>query len=88
MSILSKETEEELTERVLALVEISIAKNEERNKQRQRYLRIPEAVVYCGVSRATLDRWVIKYGLKRFTRDQIVLYDRKDLDEFIIKYKI
>lgn len=88
MSILSKEIEEELAARVFALVESSLSKNEERKEQRQRYLKVKEAVIYCGVSRATLDRWVIDYGLKRFTVDQIVRYDRKDLDEFMIKFKI
>ena len=88
MSLLSKETEEELAERVLALVEISMSKHEKRKGQLRKYLKVDEAMVYCGVSRGTLDKWVIEYGLKRFIRDQIVRYDLKDLDDFMTKHKI
>ena len=88
MSVLSKEIEEELATRVLALVEMGITKHEERKEEMRRYLRIDEATVYCGVSRQTLDRWVIQYGLKQIKIGQITSYDRKDLDEFMSKNKI
>lgn len=88
MTILSKESENELTARVLALVESSITNHEKRKEEMKRYLRIDEATVYCGVSRQTLDRWVIQYGLKQIKIGQITSYDRKDLDEFMTKNKI
>lgn len=88
MSVLSKETEEELATRLLALVETSINKHEERKEQLKRYLRVDEAMIYCGVSRKTLDRWVMQHGLKQIKIGQIVSYDRKDLDDLMIKFKI
>lgn len=88
MTILSKESENELTARVLALVESSITNHEKRKEEMKRYLRIDEATVYCGVSRQTLDRWVIQHGLKQIKIGQIISYDRKDLDDLMARFKI
>lgn len=88
MSVLSREAEEELTERMLNLVETYITKHEDRKAQSKGYLKVKDAAEYCSVSRNTLDRWVIDHGLKQSKIGQIVLYDRKDLDNFLTRFKI
>lgn len=88
MQILSQEVEEQLTKAIVALVEQTMSKEEQRRSESQRYLRASEAAAYCSVSKQTLTSWVYKHNLPQIKIDQVVCYDRKDLDQFMITSKI
>lgn len=88
MNLLSKETEDGLFKAIISVVERTIEKSVERHEDKQRYLKSNDAAVYCGVSKQTLTIWVNQEGLKQIKVGNLVSYDRKDLDHFMIQHKI
>lgn len=53
----------------------------------KRYLKQGEAVKYAGIGSAnTLNKWERK-GLKKIQIDGVILYDKKDVDNFVLQYK-
>lgn len=88
MNLLSKETEDGLFKAIISTVERTIESSVERHTSKQRYLKSGEAAEYCGVSKQTLTTWVNQEGLKQIKVGNVVSYDRKDLDHFMIQHKI
>lgn len=88
MNLLSEQVEKDLYQSIINVVERTIEKNAERTASDQRYLRPEEAATYCGVSPQSLTRWVNQHELKQIKIGNVVSYDRKDLDHFMIKHKI
>lgn len=84
MSLLSNEMEKSIrTEIITIFTDIQ----ELMSKEDVRYLRASEAAKYCSVSPQTLKRWVA-LGLPEATIGRTVLFDKKDLNEFISKNKV
>lgn len=88
MTFLSERAEQEIVDKVVGAVFKALEANEEGTSEKQRYLQPKQAIVYADVSVQTLNKWVIEMGLPQAKVGGIVLYDIKDLDEFIAKYKI
>lgn len=57
--------------------------------QERRWLRIPEAAAYAGISVSKLakDR-IAGTGIKFVRNGRVVLYDRDDIDEFLAARKV
>lgn len=68
----------------LALEEIIKAIEQTQN----RYKTPKQTMEYLNISRTTLWKWVNEDGLPQITKGGITLYDRKDIDEFLEKYKV
>ncbi len=51
-----------------------------------RYIQMKTAVIYCGMSRWTIQKWVLEKGLRRHKVGRTVLFDVKDLDAFMQEY--
>lgn len=59
----------------------------ENGISKKRYLKQQEAIRYTGIgSVSTLNKWE-RLGLPRIKINGVVLYDKKDLDAFILKFK-
>lgn len=88
MQLLSEQMERELSYRIIELVERTISNLLEQDAPpERRYLRPQEAMEYCGIrSYVTLDKWV-EDGLPKIKIDRTVLYDKEELDKFMIQYK-
>lgn len=88
MTFLSERAEQEIINRVVDAVFKALEVNAENIVRNERYLQPKQAVKYADVSIATLNKWVMEFGLPQAKIGGVVLYDTTDLDEFIAKYKI
>jgi len=88
MNLLSDRAEQEIIDKVAEVVFKAFEVKIESNKRNERYLQSKQAAVYEDISVATLNRWVSKRRLPQAKIGGVVLYDTKDIDEFISKYKI
>lgn len=89
MQLLSEQMERELSYRVIELVEKTVSNLlQQDGPPEKRYLRPQEAMEYCGIrSYVTLDKWVTEEGLPKIRIAGTVLYDKEELDKFMIQYK-
>ena len=86
MQLFSEETELEMRQMIIELVEQSVQTLHTRDDTR--YLRQHELINYAGgVSKDTIRKWVTM-GLKEIKIGQVVMYDKKDVDTFMNKHKI
>jgi len=86
MQLFSEETELQMRQMIIELVEQSVVSMSSRDETR--YLRQHELMHYAGgVSKETVRKWVTM-GLKEIKIGQVVMYDKKDIDKFMIKHKI
>lgn len=88
MQLLSSDMEKEIKETIIQVVEQTLTSHLERHETNHRYMRPDEAAKYCGVSKQSLSKWVYEFGLKQVKIGQVISYDRKDLDDFMMQYKI
>lgn len=88
MSILSERAEQEIINQVTSAVLKALDAKEESKNSNSRFLQTNQAMEYCNISRQTLYRWVNEHGLTQAKVGGIILYDIKDLDEFIARHKI
>lgn len=49
----------------------------------RQYLRAKEAAVYLGISKATFWNWRKKNHIKSYTIDDVTVYKKTDLDDFM-----
>lgn len=86
MQLFSEETELQMRQMIVELVEQSVKSLQCQNEPR--YFKQHELIKYAGgVSKETVRKWV-SMGLKEIKIGQVVMYDKKDVDQFMIKYKI
>lgn len=88
MSFLSESAEREIINQVTSAVLKALEVNEENKNTNSRFLQTNQAAEYCDISRRTLIRWVENFGLPQSKVGGIILYDIKDLDEFIARHKV
>lgn len=86
MQLFSQETELEMRQSIIELVDKTIQATVSREEVR--YLRQRELMQYAGgVSKETVRKWVTM-GLKEIKIGQVVMYDKQDVDKFMIQHKI
>lgn len=88
MSFLSEQAEQEIIDRVVGAVFRALEVSAENQMRNERFLQPKQAAVYADVSVQTLNKWVLEMGLPQAKIGGVVLYDIKDLDEFVAKYKV
>lgn len=88
MSFLSEQAEQEIIDRVVGAVFKALEVSTENQMRNERFLQPKQAAVYADVSVQTLNKWVLEMGLPQAKIGGVVLYDIKDLDEFVAKYKV
>ena len=87
MSFLSEQAEQEIIDRVVGAVFKALEVSTENQIRNERFLQPKQAAVYADVSVQTLNKWVLEMGLPQAKIGGVVLYDVKDLDEFVAKHK-
>lgn len=86
MNLLSPETENQLSQSIIDLVEKTV--RSAIKSEDVRYLRQAELMKYAGgVSKETVRKWVMM-GLKEIKIGGVVMYDKQDVDRFMIQHKI
>lgn len=86
MNLLSPETESQLSQSIVDLVERTVRSAIKTDDIR--YLRQSELMKYAGgVSKETIRKWVTM-GLKEIKIGGVVMYDKQDVDRFMIQHKI
>lgn len=86
MQLFSEETELQLRQTIVELVEKSVHSINKRDEVR--YLKQFELMQYAGgVSKETIRKWV-NMGLKEIKIGQVIMYDKQDVDKFMNAYKI
>lgn len=86
MNLLSPETESQLSQSIVDLVERTVRSAIKTDDVR--YLRQLELMKYAGgVSKETIRKWVTM-GLKEIKIGGVVMYDKQDVDRFMIQHKI
>lgn len=86
MNLLSPETESQLSQSIVDLVERTVRSAIKTDDIR--YLRQAELMKYAGgVSKETIRKWVTM-GLKEIKIGGVVMYDKQDIDRFMIQHKI
>lgn len=86
MQLFSQEIELEMRQSIIELVDKTIQATVSREEVR--YLRQRELMQYAGgVSKETVRKWVTM-GLKEIKIGQVVMYDKQDVDKFMIQHKI
>lgn len=88
MTLLSEQAEQEIIDRVVHAVFKALEVSTENKISNERFLQPKNAAIYVNVSIQTLNKWVLELGLPQAKIGGVVLYDTKDLDEFITKYKV
>ena len=88
MSFLSEQAEQEIIDRVVGAVFKALEVSTENQIRNERFLQPKQAAVYADVSVQTLNKWVLEMGLPQAKIGGVVLYDVKDLDEFVAKHKV
>lgn len=88
MKLLSENAEREIINAVVESVMSALETTKQSSMSHERYLQPKQAAAYSDVSVQTLNKWVLEYGLPQAKIGGVVLYDTKDLDAFIAKYKV
>lgn len=88
MKLLSENAEREIINAVVESVLNALETTKQSTASNERYLQPKQAAIYADVSVQTLNKWVLEFGLPQAKIGGVVLYDTKDLDEFIAKYKL
>lgn len=87
MNILSKDFLNELKFAIVEIVKDALAQLTKSNSSEVRYLKKIEARKYVGgINNIGFDK-LVAHGLKEVRIDGILRYDKKDIDEFMAKYK-
>lgn len=88
MKLLSENAEREIINAVVESVMSALETTKQSSLNNERYLQPKQAAIYADVSIQTLNKWVLEYGLPQAKIGGVVLYDTKDLDEFVAKHKV
>lgn len=88
MNILSEDFLMKLRIAIVEIVKDSLASLSKSNSAEKRYLKKIEAKKYVGGINDTGFEKLIAKGLKEVRVDGFLRYDKKDIDEFMAKYKI
>lgn len=88
MNFLSEQAEQEIVNKVVEVVFNALEVSTENKIRNERFLQPKQASIYADVSVQTLNKWVMEMGLPQAKVGGVILYDIKDLDEFITKHKI
>lgn len=86
MNLLIQEAEKLLVQTIISIVDKTIKSAVKDDEIR--YLRQKDVLRYAGgISKDTLRRWVVM-GLKEIKVGNVVMYDKQDIDRFMIQHKI
>lgn len=88
INILNSDIQERIADKIISICEESCIKLLKSKISDERYLRAKQACKYCGgVDVNTLKKWESK-GLTPIIVGRVVVYDRVDIDSFMLKHKL
>lgn len=84
-SIFNDAAQQELKEDFIKIV-MDTANQLVLDKTNKRWLRKKDVLSYCSISSGTLDLWT-RQGLKVSLVNGVILFDKREIDAFILKYQ-
>lgn len=84
-SIFNDQAQQELKEDFIKIV-MDTANQLVSDKTNKRWLRKKDVLEYVHISGPTLDQWT-RQGLKVSLVNGVILFDKREIDAFILKYQ-
>ncbi|AEB29581.1 hypothetical protein CAR_c08880 [Carnobacterium sp. 17-4] len=85
-SIFNDQAQQELKEDFIKIV-METAAQLVLDKTNKRWLRKKDVLEYIHISGPTLDTWVRQGGLKLSIIGGVILFDKREIDAFVLKYQ-